>query len=65
LEAGIIQNNKHKLQGQATNKTKRIFLIKNSEEGNMSYEVDTKIYAYSIDYGDRVVAAQYGSNPGN
>lgn len=37
----------------------------NTEEGNMSYEVGAKIYSYSIDYGDRVITAQYSFNPGN
>lgn len=56
-----------KLPSLKTGEGKEILVSfrENEEEGNMSYEVGAKIYSYSIDYGDKVVTAQYSFNPGN
>lgn len=56
-----------KLSSLKTGEGKEVLVTfrENTEEGNMSYEVGAKIYSYFIDYGDRVVAAQYSFNPGD
>lgn len=56
-----------KLPSLRTGEGKEVLVTfrENTEEGNMSYEVGAKIYSYVIDYGDRVVTAQYSFNPGS